>query len=153
MTREEYKKYKEHINSTYNNEGKHVVRHFVKDGTMTNANNTSDRDADHNWPWIDYWRAMTEHYETTLHYSSCWKEIFTGDIPKAKQQEYESKGDKTSHKAEGGHIWVIGTDDVPGGRYITPLCPECNAKRGKQIPVKKDSVIFKELGAKVEDKN
>lgn len=99
-----YNEYKEHINSTYNKDGKHQVLQTKMNGTMTNANDTSDRDADHNWPWIDYWRAMTGHYENPLHCSSCGKEIFTGDIPKAKQQEYESKGDKTSHKAEGGHI-------------------------------------------------
>lgn len=148
-----YNEYKEHINSTYNKDGKHVVRHFTNNGTMTNANNTSDRDADHNWSWIDYWRAMTGIVDEPLHCSSCGKEIFTDGVPKEKLQEYESKGDKTSHKAEGGHIWITGTDKVPGGRYITPLCPECNAQRGKQIPVKKDSVVFKELGAKVEDKN
>lgn len=148
-----YDEYKEYINSTYNKDGKHIVRHFTSDGTMSNANNTSDRDADKGVSWIDYWRAMTGHFENPLHCSSCGKEIYTGSIPKEKEQEYESKGDRTSHKAEGGHIWINGSDNVPRGRYITPLCPECNAQRGKQIPVKKDSVVFKELGAKVEDKN
>ena len=50
------------------------------------------------------------------------------------------------------HIWLQGSQTEPGGRYITPLCPECNAKRGQKIPVKKGSVIFKELGARVIDK-
>lgn len=148
-----YDEYKEYINSTYNKDGKHKVRHFTNNGTMTNANNTSDRDADHNWSWIDYWRAMTGIMDEPLHCSSCGKEIFTGTIPLVKSLEYAANKDKTSHKAEGGHIWITGTDNVPGGRYITPLCPECNAQRGKQIPVKKDSVVFKELGAKVVDKN
>lgn len=56
---------------TYNKDGEHVVRHFTNDGTMTNANDTSDRDADHNWSWIDYWRAMTGIMDEPLHCSSC----------------------------------------------------------------------------------
>ena len=43
MTFEEYKEY---INSTYNKDGLHKLRHFANDGKMTNANKTSDRDAD-----------------------------------------------------------------------------------------------------------
>lgn len=149
MTFEEYKDY---INSTYNKGGLHVVRHFVNDGVMTNANNTSDRDADKNVSWIDYWRAMTGNYSERLNCSSCGKEIYVGEIPSSALLKYKRNGDNSSHKAEGGHIWLQGTQNEPGGRYITPLCPECNAKRGQKIPVKKGSVIFKELGAKVVDK-
>lgn len=43
MTYEEYRKY---INETYNKDGLNIVRHFVDNGNMTNANNTSDREAD-----------------------------------------------------------------------------------------------------------
>lgn len=150
MTYEEFRKY---INETYNKDGLHVVRHFVENGNMTNANKTSDREADKNVSWIDYWRAMTGNHSDPLYCSSCGKEIYTGPIPADRQLAFVLAGDKSSHKAEGGHIWLQGTDSLPGGRYITPLCPECNAKRGKQIPVKKDSVIFKELGAKIVDKN
>lgn len=149
MTFEEYKEY---INSTYNKDGLHVVRHFVNDGVMTNAKNTSDRDADKNVSWIDYWKAMTEHHEDPLHCSSCGKEIYAGEIPDSVKLRYGLLGDKSSHKAVGGHIWLQGSQTEPGGRYITPLCPECNAKRGQKIPVKKGSVIFKELGARVIDK-
>lgn len=38
-------------------------------------------------------------------------------------------------------------DTFTGGRYITPLCPDCNAKRGQQIPMKKGITLCKELGA------
>lgn len=40
------KEYQEYINSTYNKDGLHKVLHIANDGEMTNANNTSDRDAD-----------------------------------------------------------------------------------------------------------
>ena len=40
------KEYQEYINSTYNKDGLHKVLHIPNDGEMTNANNTSDRDAD-----------------------------------------------------------------------------------------------------------
>ena len=150
MTFEEYKEY---TNSTYNKDGLHKVRHFANDGEMTNANNTSDRDADKNVSWINYWRAMTGNHTDPLYCSSCGKEIYSGKIPDSAMLKYRLSGDKSSHKAMGGHIWVQGTQNVPGGRYITPLCPECNAKRGQRIPVKKGSIIFKELGAKVVEKN
>ena len=150
MTFEEYKEY---INSTYNEKGLHVPLHFLKDGVMTNANNTSDRDADKNESWINYWRAKTGNHSDPLYCSSCGKEIYSGNIPDSAKLMYRLSGDESSHKAVGGHIWLEGTQNEPGGRYITPLCPECNAKRGQQIPVKKGSIIFKELGAKVVDKN
>lgn len=53
------------------------------------------------------------------------------------------------HKAEGGHIWLTTPKDADwhGGRYITPLCQACNAKRGQQITLKKGSVLCKEVGA------
>lgn len=148
-----YKEYRDYINSTYNNNNVHQVRHFAKDGEVKNANKTSDRDADKGVAWIIYWRAMTENHDEPLHCSSCGKEIFTDAIPPSKQLEYALFGDNSSHKAEGGHIWLQGIDDQPGGRYITPLCPSCNAKRGQKIPVIKGSIIFKELGAKIVDKD
>lgn len=147
------KEYQEYINTTYNKEGIHKTRHFVNDGTMTNANKTGDRDADKGFSWIAYWRAMTGINDEPLLCSSCGKEIFTGDIPAADVEKYKKNGDTSSHEAEGGHIWIQGTNECPGGRYITPLCPSCNAKRGQQIPVKKNSKVFKELGAKIVDEN
>ena len=53
------------------------------------------------------------------------------------------------YKAEGGHIWLTAPKnaDWQGGRYITPLCPACNAKRGQQIFLRAGSVLCKEVGA------
>lgn len=148
MTFSEYKNY---INSTYNKDRLHKVCHFNSDGEIFNANNTSDREADKGVTWIEYWRAMTGLFENPLHCSSCGKEIYTGEIPAAASLRYKLARDNTSHKAVGGHIWLPGTDSQPGGRYIIPLCPSCNAKRGQHIPVIAGSLIFKELGAKVVD--
>ena len=115
MTFEEYKEY---INSTYNKKGLHVPLHFFKDGVMTNANNTSDRDADKNVSWINYWRAMTGNHTDPLYCSSCGKGIYSGKIPDSAMLMYRLSGDESSHKAVGGHIWLEGTQNEPGGRYI-----------------------------------
>lgn len=148
-----YQEYRDYINSTYNKDNIHKVLRFVEDGEVSNANKTGDREADNGVSWIDYWRAMTDCHDDPLYCSSCGKEIYTGSISPSKKLEYALFGDNSSHKAEGGHIWLQGTTDIPVGRYITPLCPSCNAKRGQKIPVIKGGLIFKELGAKVVGKN
>lgn len=119
-------------------------------GIMTNADKTGDRDSYKSIDWIDYWRAMTGNHNNTLYCSSCGKEITNN--PSLEQCLRFSNGYDTpdKHKAFGGHIWVTAQegDSFTGGRYITPLCPECNAKRGKQIPMRNGITLCKELGAK-----
>lgn len=119
-------------------------------GTMTNADKTGDRVAYKGFDWIDYWRAMTGNHNNTLYCSSCGKEITNS--PSLAQYVKFNEGDDTpeKHKAFGGHIWVTAEPDdtFSGGRYITPLCPDCNAKRGQQVPMRKNINLCKELGAK-----
>ena len=56
-----------------------------------------------------------------------------------------------NHRAHGGHIWVNSHANkaYTGGRYIIPLCPECNGQHGKEIIILKGSVYCKELGATI----
>lgn len=56
-----------------------------------------------------------------------------------------------NHRAHGSHIWIKSPEDKSyvGGRYITPLCPECNGQHGKDINIRKAAVYCKELGANI----
>lgn len=121
-----------------------------KQDLFKNAEETGDRDAYGGISWIDYWRAVTRNHATILRCSSCGKEIIIGEPTFEQKLDYELVGEKANdHKAEGGHIWLTAPKgaDWHGGRYITPLCPACNAKRGQQIPLKNNSVLCKEIGA------
>lgn len=119
-------------------------------GNFKNAEKTEDRDAPQSASWIDYWRAMTGNSLTTLKCSCCGKEIFVGE-PSAMQRIIYACNKETDdeHRAIGGHIWLTAPAgaDWQGGRYITPLCPACNAKRGQQINLNVDSVLCKEIVA------
>ncbi len=119
--------------------GEPHVRRVVKEGLFKNAERTGDRSAYGGISWIDYWRAMTGNHATTLRCSSCGKEINAG-VSAILNPE---------NRAYGGHIWLTAPAgaDWQGGRFITPLCPACNAKRGEQIPLKEESILCKELGA------
>lgn len=117
-----------------------------EDCIVANANNTSGRNAPNGLTWIDYWRAMAEEYDTMLHCSSCGKVIFVGEVPKLMKLMYQQTGDTPeAHRAIGGHIWIQGGESFSGGRYITPMCPECNAQRGEKIRIRKDSIVCKEI--------
>lgn len=144
MTFEEYKQF---IEETYE---ECDVLHANKDHTKKNCGNTSNRVAPKGITWIDYWRAMTENHSNTMCCSSCGKEIFVGK-PTEEQKKRFAKGDDRveKHRAQGGHVWVEAPDDkdCKGGRYITPLCPECNGQHDQHILIKKGSVYCKELGA------
>lgn len=120
----------------------------VKLGTdLKNSEGTSDRIAYKNVPWIYYWRAMTGLHSGTMKCSSCGKGVFTGVASLAQRLTYGVRINE--YIAVGGHVWVEtpASKNYKGGWYITPLCPACNAKRGKHIPIMADSVLCKELGA------
>ena len=146
MTEKELDSYKEEVVKRF---GKCNIIHSNIAGIMTNADKTGDRDAYKGIDWIDYWRAMTEIHDETLYCSSCGKEITNN--PSLAQFIKFNEGDDTpnKHKAYGGHIWVTAQegDTFPGGRYLTPLCPDCNSKRGKQISMRKGITLCKEVGA------
>lgn len=141
--------YKQFIEDTY---GKCVVLNANKEHTKKNCGGTGNRVAPKNYSWIDYWRAMTGNYSSTMVCSSCGKEIFVGS-PTEEQKKKFSKGDDTieKHRAQGGHVWVNAPSnkDYSGGRYITPLCPECNGQHDKHIPIRKGAEYCKELGANI----
>lgn len=121
-----------------------------KDVELKNCDDTSDRKAKGNVSWIDYWRAMCGRHGTRFTCGSCGKLIFTGEIPKIYEDMYNATGDNAeSHRACGAHLWVNtpASGKYHGGRYIAPLCPACNAKHGRMIPVLKGTVICHELGA------
>ena len=150
MTTEELKTYKAKIVKEY---GICQILHATKDIKKKNCVKTGNREAPDNASWIDYWRAMTEKHSKTMYCSSCGKELFVGE-PSLNQFVKFNQGTDTidKHRAHGGHIWVVASDEAKytGGRYITPLCPECNGQHDKDITIKKGSVYCKELGAKTE---
>lgn len=139
-----FEEYKQEVEKEF---GECGVLDVNYDTELKNCEKTGDRDAYKNVSWIYYWRAMTGLHSGTMACSSCGKEIYTGFVTLEMRTKY---GDKVNeHKAEGGHVWVDAPDgsNFKGGRYITPLCPACNAKRGQQITILKGSVLCKELGA------
>ena len=147
MTAQEFINYKAEVEESFGNCS--VISSNMA-GTMTNADKTGDREAYKSWDWIDYYRAMTGNHNETFFCSSCGKEI-TNNPSLVQCLRFSNGDDKPQkHKALGGHIWITAQegDSFTGGRYITPLCPECNAKRGKQIPMRKGITLCKELGAK-----
>ncbi len=140
----DFEEYKQEVEKEF---GECDVLDVNYDIELKNCEKTGDRDAYNNVPWIYYWRAMTGLHSGTMKCSSCGKEIYTGLVTLEMRTKY---GDRINeHKAEGGHVWVNAPADsnFKGGRYITPLCPACNAKRGQQINIRKGSVLCKELGA------
>ena len=137
-----------------------VVRNFGDPEVLTvrvggyalNAGHTGNRDAHGGKSWINYWRAITGKYDIILHCSSCGKIIFVGELTQAQIRQYLPIGANIEdHRAHGGHIWLTPQDGEkwPRGRYITPLCPACNAKHGQRILIKAGSILCKEVGANV----
>ena len=130
--------------------GKPTILKVSENNLFKNAENTCSRDAYGGSSWIDYWRSVTRNLATTLRCSSCDKEIVVGEPSCNQKLEWLLMGDtEDEHKAEGGHVWLTSPKgaDWQGGRYITPLCPACNAKRGRHIILKKGSVLCKEVCA------
>ena len=151
MTETELNEYKKSIEEQF---GNCRVLTANQDTKLKNCENTAERSAEKGWSWIDYWRAMTGNHESRLFCSSCGQVIFVGDVPKIMKDLYVATGDTVErHKAMGGHVWVKppSNGQYPGGRYITPLCPVCNAKRGEELPIIKGSRVCKELGANIDE--
>lgn len=149
-SKEELKQYRSEIETEH---GECQVLTTKNNMIIKNCDNTSNRVAKKNYSWIDYWRAMTGICDTRLFCSSCGKVIYVGDIPKIMNDLYLAVNDSPElHKAYGGHIWVKSPKNrqYPGGRYITPLCPDCNNKHNEQIPLLKGAKICREIGATVE---
>lgn len=137
-------------NDVVKNFGQPSVFQVARAENFKNAENTEDRDAYKGVSWIDYWRAMTGNHQTTLKCSCCGKEIVIGEPSTQQKIVYSFNGETDEeHRAQGGHIWLTAPAgaDRQGGRFITPLCPACNAKRGQQINLNVDSVLCKEVGA------
>ncbi len=147
MTEVDLKSYRNNFVEQF---GEPTILTVNKEGLFKNAEKTGDRDAHGGVYWIDYWRAITQNHAIILHCSSCGKEIVVGEPTFEQKIDWELNGEtEDQHKAEGGHIWITAPKDADwqGGRYITPLCPACNAKRGQQIFLRKGSVLCKEIGA------
>lgn len=80
------------------------------------------------------------------------KVIFVGNpTPEQLRQNLPVGVDIETHRAHGGHIKIEAPDEAvwSGGRYITPLCPACNEKRGQYILLQKDTLLCQEVGATV----
>lgn len=142
-----FNEYKESIQMAY---GICQILQSNYDHREKNCGGTGNRTAPKGVSWIDYWRAMTDKTVGTLTCSCCGKEIFVGEPTETQKKEY-TKGVDTieKHRAHGGHLWINSPKDnsYVGGRYITPLCPDCNGQHGKDIIIKKGAVYCKELGA------
>lgn len=149
MTEVEFCEYKKEIEEKY---GPCRVLTAKQDTILENSEDTGDLVAENGWSWINYWRAMTGNHESRLFCSSCGQVIFVGDVPKIMKDLYVTTGDsEEKHKAIGGHVTIDAPESkkYPGGRYITPLCPKCNAQRGEEIPIIKGTRVCKELGSHI----
>lgn len=144
MTKQEFDKYRNEIEDQYG-ECTVLVSKFKQ--KAKNANGTSNRIAYKSISWIEYWQAMTCNYDHVLYCGSCNKEIFVGNPTSSDLEKFKENVD--SHKAYGGHIWINAPKDADyrGGRYIIPLCPQCNAKHDIEINIREGVKCCKELGA------
>lgn len=141
----ELKIYKSAINASY---GECQLLTAKDSAEVANANNTSSRNAPRGFSWIDYWCAMTGTYRNPLYCSCCGKSIYAGDVPLIMKSAFLSMGETLEmHKAYGGHVWVTEPQGASykGGRYITPLCPECNSKRGDKLVLRRGCLLCKEI--------
>ena len=145
--------FSEYTKEVENKFGKCTILDCKSDHKKKNCGNTGDRTAYKGVSWIDYWRAMTGKTDASMFCSSCGKEIFVGEPTLEQTLKFSRGTDKVeNHRAHGGHIWVNSTpanSAYTGGRYITPLCPECNGQHGKEINIRKGSEYCKELGATI----
>ena len=122
---------------------------------LQNGNNTSERKAPKGYSWIDYWRAMSGNHNSRLECSSCGNVIFTGDVSLTMKKMYGLMGlNENENIALGGHLLVkdpqsLAKDpqshDYSSGFYIAPLCLKCNGQRGKNINIKKGTLLCKEV--------
>ena len=119
-----------------------------KDTLLQNGEDTTNRTAPQGYSWIDYWRAMSGNHRSELSCSSCGKIIFADDVPEIMRKVYRMIGGSVhDHVAHGGHLMVEAspTGDYAGGFYIAPLCPQCNAQRGKKIKIRKGTLLCREI--------
>lgn len=149
MTTAELENYRQNIVQSFEDP---VVITVRSGGYALNAGDTSNRDAHGGISWINYWRAITKNYDTILHCSSCGKVIFVGELTQAQiRQNLPIGANLEDYRAHGGHIKLLPPVDAKWrrGLYITPLCPECNAKHGQRIPIRAGSILCKEVGANI----
>ena len=144
-----FSEYKQEVEEEF---GKCTILYSKFDHNEKNCGNTGDRTAYKGESWINYWRAMTGNTDATMSCSSCGKEIFVGEPTPLQKLKFSLKDDKVeNHRAHGGHILVESptNNEYIGGRYITPLCPECNGQHGREINIRNGAVYCKELGATI----
>lgn len=144
-TMDKFDEYKKEIEA--NNKG-YMTLCVGDDVFLQNGNNTSERKAPKGYSWIDYWRAMSGNHSSRLECSSCGRMIFADGVPPMMTTMYSMMGlDEKEHIAVGGHLLVKDpqSHDYSGGFYIAPLCPKCNGQRGKNINIKKGTVLCKEV--------
>lgn len=149
MTEDDFLEYKKEIEEQF---GDCKVLTANQDTILKKCNDFGGYVAEKGWTWINYWRAMTGNHESRLFCSSCGQVIFVGDVPKIMQNLYIATGDSIErHRAIGAHVWINPpkSGKYPGGRYILPLCPACNAKLSGDISIIKGSRVCRELGSNV----
>lgn len=122
----------------------------VEDNVQYNQGDTSDRipccniDA-----WHKFWQVAVIKLDNEMECSCCGKKIYTliNDprcIDASRGLDENGENDKPeNHKAHGGHIYV--KSNIPECLYITPLCPYCNGQHGKNITIRKGSIIVEEI--------
>lgn len=104
-----------------------------------NAENTANRKAYRDIPWIDYYRAFTDPTAKVFRCAGCGALISTDDIVDM---------DSDVGKAHGGHL-LIG-NPVGVHFFIVPLCPMCNNPSKKIIRIANATLAVEEVGATID---
>lgn len=131
------------------------VLEALRDTTVINAGDTSNRHPCCNIEaWHKYWQIATSEFGNQMICSSCGKPIFsdvTDENCRKVSQGLDEDGKPDTpdkHCALGGHVFI---EQYSTEKYfITPLCPHCNNKYEKTIPLRKGSLLVKEEKAEIQ---
>lgn len=156
MTAEELKRYAEQYRQNF---GEPINLKCNSLESIPNALNTSNRHAWGGISWINYWRALTGHYENALFCARCGKRIFA-DIESNECKDYVKQHNLSNYpklqitvealQAIGGHILNKTGEEYFEGYYIIPLCIDHNNEHCNIQTIQKDTLMCAEIGATID---
>lgn len=115
------------------------------DAYVINEENTN-RHPDIFQSWIKYWIGFSEYNESVVLCSVTGEELFVDEAYKPLNEFLRlALNESKKGYAEGAHVRVEGIEGIPDGVYITPMKHEKNMKIGKDVLLRKGSILVAEV--------